>query len=220
MFQAPINNIVLELKTKWIRNFTSLMKIAAIQNNTSVEPADFVQITGKVISVPKEVSTRREYEGFSVSDIQPGDQAIFSYQVVYNFASTSPDQDPIYKNLVTYRGKEFWLCDVMNLFAVVRDDKIRMQNGYVMLRDMAKPPMIILSQATKRSITSASAIIGHIGKPLTHQRRINAEVGDKVYFNPNVLQNYQMNNKPFGIIHQSKILGAETPDYKEFSRLN
>lgn len=220
MFVAPVNNVVLSLTTKWIRNFTSLMKMAAIQNNTSIEPADFVQITGKVVSVPKEISSRREYEGFSVSDIRPGDQAIFSYQLVYSFASTSPDADPIYKNLVTYRGKEYWVCDIMNIFAVVRDEKIRMQNGYVMLRDLEKPPMIVLSQATKKSITSASATIGHIGKPLTHQSRIHADVGDKVFFNPNVLQTYQMNNIPFGIIHQSKILGKEVKGYKEISRMN
>jgi len=220
MFQAPVNNLVLKLQTKWVRNFTSLMKMAAIQNNTSIEPADYVNNVGEVVSVPKSISDRREYEGYSVADIKPGDMAIFSYLVVYNFASTGPDSDPIYKNLVSYKGEEFWVCDILNLFATVRDGKIRMQNGFVMLEELAPPPKIVLSQATQRSTNTASAIISHISKPLTHEKRIMAEVGDRAYFNPKLLQLYQVNSKEFGIIHQSKILGVEVPEYKEISRLN
>lgn len=215
MFQAPINNIVLKITTKYIRNISDLMKRASIENGATVDPSDFVNILGEIVSVPKEISTRREYEGFSTSDIKPGDTAIFSYLVIYNFATTSPDAAPIYRNLVTYRGKEFWMCDVMNLFTVIRDTKIRMQNGYVMLEDIEKPPLIILSQATKRYLGTISATISHIGKPLTHQKRIAAEVGDKVYFNPNKLQLYQINGKPFGIVQQQHILGCSVPGYKD-----
>ena len=56
MFKAPINRVVLTVDTKYVRNFTSILKMAAIQNNSSVDPSDYVNIMGKVISVPTAIA--------------------------------------------------------------------------------------------------------------------------------------------------------------------
>lgn len=218
--QCAYNKVVVKVKTKYIRNFTKIMKIAAIQNNTSIEPADCVNIVGEVISVPKKITTnKREYKGFSTSDIQPGDTAIFSHNVIFSFESTEAHEEPIFKNSLWYMGEEYFLADILDIFAVVRDNKIRMQNGYVMVENMEKKPAIILPAHVKKAITTASATVSHIRNNLPHLPRIDAERGDKVYFKPTVLQLYQINELPFGILRQSDILGKEVQDYAEVATL-
>jgi co-chaperonin GroES (HSP10) len=217
---APDNNIIVQVKTKYIRNFTKILRMAAIQNNTSIEPADYVNIIGTVVSVPKRICDKREYNGFSTADIRPGDTALFSSSVIYEFANTSPDQDPIYKNMFYYNAQEYFVCDVTKLFAVVRDTKIRMQNGYVMVENFEKKAQIHLPQHIAKAIKTTTATVSYIGKPLTHLRRVDVEHGDVVFFNPNVLQQYQVNEKKFGIISQHHILARKIPDYEEFGLLD
>lgn len=221
MFEAPFNKVIVKVTQKYIKNITSLLRMSAIQQGATVDPSDCVNIIGTVISVPKKITNDQiGYEGYSTTDIKEGDLAIFSYMVIYDFVQTEPEADPIYKNMISYKGEEYFACDIQNLFAVIRDTKIRMQNGFIMLEEMQKPPKIILSQYSKRLINCANAIVSHIGKPLTHLRRINAEPGDKVYFNPNKLQIYQINMKPFGIIRQTDVLGVEIATYDEMIALN
>lgn len=216
MFQSPINNVIVKVQTKYIRNFTSLLKIAAIQQGTSIEPMDYVNIIGEVVSVPKVIShNKREYKGFSAHDIQVGDTAIFSYKVIGTTVQKEPDAEPIFKNLINYRDKEYWAVDIIELFAVVRDNQIRMQNGYVMLEEMAKPSMILLHNDTKRLNTTATAIVSNIAK-----NWLGVQQFDRVYYNPNKIQLYQINGKPFGIIREKDILGREIPTYKEIALLN
>jgi len=193
------------------------MKMAAIQNNTSIEPADMANIVGEVVSAPKSISNKREYKGFSANDIQKGDTVILSHLVIFDFELTDASGEPVFKNMLFYKAKEFFVANISHIFAVIRDGKVRMQNGYVMVEDMEKPPLIILSQFTRRSISCASARIAHIGKPLTHQKRIDTEFGDIVYYNPNKIQLYQVNGKPFGILRQQDILGKKIPAYDELN---
>lgn len=221
MFQASLNNVIVKIKHKYIGNFSKIMRLSAIQNMTSIEPADLVNIVGEVVSVPMEISTwKREYEGFSCADIKPGDTAIFSHEVVFSFESTAADEDPIFKNSFWYKDDEYWLCDITRLYAVVRDDKIRMQNGFVMVEDMEAPSRIYLPQHLKKAANTASAKISHIGKPLTTQKRIDCQRGDVVYYNPNVIRLHQINDKPFGIISQHHILGKSVASYEELALLN
>lgn len=214
MIQSPLNNVIVKVTTKYIRNFTSILKMAAIQQGSSVEMADCVNIMGEVVSTPKAINgTQREYNGFTDSDIQVGDIAIFSHNVIFEFENSAPEEEPVFKNEFWYKGQSYFTADITRIFAVVRDGKIRMQNGYVMLEELEKSPLIILSQATKKSISSAQGVVSHIGKNLTNAPRIEAEVGDTVYFNPNKVQHFQINGKPFGIINQQQILGHSIPSY-------
>lgn len=204
MFQSSLNNVIVKIKTKYIRNISEILRVAAIQNNSTVQQADLVNIMGDVVSVPCEISTwRREYKDYSVRDVKVGDKAIFSHDVIYNFSPNETEEQPIYRNSFWYKDAEYWSCNIMNLYAVIRDGEIRMQNGYVMLVNMDKPSNLYVPQSTKKMLKSASAVVSNI------QMNPDIKKGDTVFFNPNKVRLYQIDGKPFGIIKRSQLLGRE-----------
>jgi co-chaperonin GroES (HSP10) len=219
-FQCAFNNVVVTVKTRWIKNFSQIAKIAHIQNNSSIMPQDMVNIVGEVVSVPKTISKRREYTGFSTRDIRAGDTVIFSHNVIFNFESTAAEEEPIHKNSVWCRGKEYWLADIREIYAVIRDGQIRMQNGYVMLEQMDAAPMILLPTHIKKRIKTVCANVSHIGKNLSHLQKINVEKGDVIYLNPAKAREYQVNGNPFFIVTQQQILGTQIPTYAQQAALN
>src|ERR1700761_2075071 len=145
MIQAPINSVLVKIKDVFLKRVSDIVKVSASEVHSSkLNPADLVQIVGEVVSVPKGIShNKRGYEGYSISDIRPGDMAIFRYDVV--FAFTGDKQK--FKNMFYYKGKEYWVCDIVKLFAVIRRGEIRMQNGYCMIEGMSNDHAIILPQS-------------------------------------------------------------------------
>lgn len=208
MVQSPLNNVVVKIKHKFTEGITGVAKLAAIQNLSSINIEDYVTITGDVVSPPLEISKRREYAGYGCSDIKPGDTAIFSYSVVSDMVQDSPETPPKFKNSFWYNGAEYFNCDILRLFAVIRDGEIRMQNGYVMLSEIEKPALIFLPNNLKKTVGVSSGVVSAIGDPLNGCKKVSSKVGDTVFFNPNVVQSYKINGKPFYIIPQHHILGT------------
>lgn len=200
---APINNVIIQMETKYIKNFTSILKMAAIQNNTSIDPSDYVNIIGTVISAPKSISDKRDHVGFSANDIKKGDTIIFSHQVVYDFLQTDPDAEPIYKNLFWYKGKEYWIADISKIYAVIRNGEIRMQNGYVMVEELEKAAKIFLPAHISKNIRIAKGVISQ-SRP-----SFEGKQGDHVFFNPKHPRLYQINGKEFAILTEDQILGRK-----------
>lgn len=210
MIQAPFNNLLVTIETKYIENFTNMLKAAAINHGSQINPADYVQIIGTIESLPQEICNRREYKGYTLDNIKVGDKAIFRYDVVFDFLEQE-DGSAKFKNMFWYKGKEYWTVDIQKLFAVIRGNQIIMVNGYCMLEDMTKPPLILLPQHMKRMATAAKAILTHIGNPMRNVEHIKAEEGDTVFYNPFLVQQYKIKDKEFGIIPQHHILGIEIP---------
>jgi co-chaperonin GroES (HSP10) len=209
MIQAPLNNLLIQISTKYISNISSIMKVAAIENISNVDPTDLVQIVGTVVSVPKKITNEvRGYEGYSTKDIQIGDTVIFRFDVIYSFVQKKPNTDKVYKNRIWYNGQEYWLCDIQKVFGVIRNGEIIMVNGYVMLTDF-EVPKIILSAGSSKSRNAQDSQIMHIGSPKTTENEIYAQMGDNVFYNPISAAKYQINGKPFRIIQQDKLLGKE-----------
>lgn len=207
MLIAPFNNIIVQVATKYISNISNILKVAAIENNSSVDSTDIVNIVGTVISIPKSITTEiRGYEGFSTKDIQVGDTAIFRFDVIHAFKSTSAEQGIVYKNRIWYNGKEYWLCDIQKVFGIIRNEEIKMVNGYVMLTDF-EPKKIILPAHMRNVRGTQQSKIMHIGSSKITEKQISATMGDTVFFNPNLAAKYQIKGKPFRIIQQDKILG-------------
>jgi co-chaperonin GroES (HSP10) len=208
MIEAPVNKVIVHPKTKYIRHITDLMKRSAIQNGATVDPSDYVNIVGEIVSVPKTISTKPEYSGFTIDNIMPGDVGIFSYRVIYDLIIKQENGEPVYKNLIKYNGEEYFSCDIRLLFAVIRDNEIHMLNGYVMLTDFEQDKIILSPSLKNRKKTKSSQIM-HIGNPKSNIPSINAQNGDTVFFNPGKVQQYEMNSKKFIILQQEKILGKQ-----------
>lgn len=217
MFQAPLNNIVVKVASKFLMGPNRFLREDILNPSSRINPADYTQIVGEVVSLPKKISNRRDYAGYSTVDIRVWDTVIFSYQVIYNY--TIEEDEVIYKNRVYYNGEEYFTADIQHIYAVIRDAQIRMQNGYIMVGEMEAPPMILLSPETKKEVSSAKAVVTHIGRCLTTEKPIDVMPGDTVYYNPNKIMTYQIFDKQFGILKQSHILGKKIPDYKDFAHV-
>lgn len=219
MIQSPLNNVVVQVETKYHKNFSNMLKRANLNPGSQINPADFVQITGKVVSVPKAISTRMDYKGYVTDDIYPGDIAIFRYDVIYSFLENAQGDEPLYANMIWFKGQEYFMADIQKVFAVIRAGEVIMVNGYCMVEEMSVPSALILPNHLKNVIQASSAVLTHIGKPLSHQKAIQAQPGDIVYYNPGLVQTYEINGKKFGILSQRHILGRKIASYADIQRI-
>jgi len=207
MLTAPLDDILIKVKTKYISNITTLLKRSAIQNNASVDPLDYVNITGEVVSISKSITKRFDYEGYSTDNIKVGDIAIFSYHVIGEQWITE-DQKIEFKNRIWYEGQEYFRCNIMDLFAVIRDEKVIMLNGYVMATTFPETK-IILAASSKKTKGIVRSVVMNIGYPKSNKKCIDAKQGDTILFNPMKAQKYQINDKPFIILSQHHIMAKE-----------
>jgi len=206
MIQAPENKVIVFPKTKYTRYITDIMKRASIENGATVDPTDIVNITGEIISIPKTISSLKEYEGFTTNNIEVGDIGIFSYKVIYDLYIKQEHGEPIFRNQINYNGKEYFSCDIRNLFAVIRNEEIIMLNGFVMLEEF-EAKRIILPANLKNQKDATSSKILYIGENKTNSPTIEAYQNDLVFYNSGKAQHYQINDKKFIILQQDKILG-------------
>ena len=211
MIQSPVNNVIVKVKTKYIGNISKILQLSAIQNGSSVDSVDLVNIMGEIVSLPRTVSDKIGYVGFSTKDLQVGDTAIFSYSVIHDFVIPEEDADPIYRNRFMYKGEEYFLADITKIFGVIRDEEIIMVNGYVMASEFSESNFV-LPASLKKIKKAAETNVMHIGYPKTEETSIDIDNGDKIYFNSITAQKYQINQKPFSIIQQNKIFGKEVLD--------
>jgi co-chaperonin GroES (HSP10) len=205
MIHPPLNNILVRIGDTFLRRISDIMKVSAAEaHGSDINPADFVQIVGEVVALPKGIATNtKSYEGYSCEDIRIGDTVIFRYDVVFAWASDKRH----FKNMFYYNGREYWVCDIIKVFAVIRKGEIRMQNGYCMIEDMPPKPKIVLAQTQQANMEIHTAILTQIGSPLTTRECIAAEPGDYVYYRPVTVQKYEIKKKQFGIIRQEHIMG-------------
>jgi len=206
MLVAPLDNVIVKVKTKYASNISSLLKRSAIQNGATVDPIDFVAITGEVVSAPMAITKRFDYEGYVTTNIQVGDTAIFSYSVVGD--SKIVDDKVLFKNRLWYNGEEYFLCHIMCLYGVIRNGKIIMLNGFVMAETFSDSK-IILPASSKKTKGLVHTKLMHIGHPKTNRKKIDAKSSDEVYFNPLKAQKYQINGKPFVILKQEQVFAKE-----------
>jgi len=219
MIQCPLNKVVVQVETKYHKNFSNMIKRSNINPGSQVNPADYVQILGKVISVPRVISNRMDYAGFTTKDIYPDDIAIFRYDVIYDFLENPDGDQPLYKNMVWFKGQEYFMADIQKIFGVIRAGEIIMVNGYCMIENMSEPSALILPQHLKTVIQASSATLTQIGSNLSHLKTIGAQRGDTVYFNPNIVQKYEINGKAFGVLTQKQILGRKISSYSDIQSL-
>lgn len=206
MIQAAKNKLFVEVEHKSIKNISNLMKISAIENNSSVHLEDYVNIVGTIVSLPKMIDTEKEYANFSLDNIKVGDKAIFSHSVISEMILPNPESDWLHKNRVWYEGKELFSVDITRLFGVIRNGEIIMVNGYVMLTQYTDRK-ILLPTHMKKTKGNVTSDIMYIGEPQKGMPTLSVKQGDTVFYNPFKATKYQINGKPFVITQQHHILG-------------
>ena len=210
MVQAIQNNILVEIGDVFLRRVSDIMKVSMAESRGStLNPADLVQIIGKVVSVPRVCKDRLGSVGYSADGVRPGDTIIFRYDVVYSF----DEKRNKWKNMFWYKGREYWSVDVIKAFAYIRNEKIFMINGYCMIEDISDSSAIILPEHMRNISQTGTATLTQIGTPLRGRKVINAHPGDTVFFNPRMVQKYEIGGKPFGIIRQQDVLGTKISAY-------
>ena len=85
MIQAPQDNIIVSIKSKYTKDFGSLTRRLSIGDATSVHLEDFAQLKGIVVSLPKEISKTKTENGYSMEGIEVGDTILFAFNVVFDF---------------------------------------------------------------------------------------------------------------------------------------
>jgi len=211
MIASPTNQVIVTIRPKWIRHISSIMKLAAITDESKINPADVVNIVGEVVSVPKKIEThKREYEGFSTKDIKVGDMAIFSYKIVFDLVPPKmvvedDTIEPVYRNRFIYKGDEYFTADITNVFGVIRNGKIIMVNGYVMT-EKYKEQMIILPQYYRRNRRTAESEVINTGNPKETKNKQPIKPKNTVLFHDRSAQHYVINDKHFCILQQEQLL--------------
>lgn len=208
MLQSVIDNIFVKVNTKYISNMSDIMRLSAIQHNSSLDASDLVNIMGEVVSVPKIISSKIENKGYSLNNIQPGDIAIFSYLVISEVIPIPESVDVIFKNRIWYEGQELFAVNIKNLYGVIRDGEIIMLNGYTMVGEFVESKLVI-PHHLRRLNKAAKSELMHIGEPKEDEPYLSANGGDSVYINPFSATKYQIGGKKFCIVTQNKILGKK-----------
>ena len=209
--RSPTNQVIVNIRPKYIRHISSIMKLAFITDESTISPSDLVNIVGEVISLPKKIEThRREYKGFTTEDIRVGDTAIFSYKIVFDLIPPpmvveDDTIEPVYRNRFFYKGEEYFTADITNIFGVIRDGEIIMINGYAMLENYKQQTIILPQYYRKNRRTSQSTLIG-IGNPKTTRKKIDATTEDEILFDGRMAQHYKVNDKEFVILQQEQML--------------
>lgn len=148
---SPSNMVYVTVTTKWVSQITNIMRLSQIMNDSSIDANDVVQIVGKVVSLPKKISSRIDFIGFSTKDIKEGDIVIFASSVINDVELIGDDEEavPHYKNMFYYRGVEYFAVDIRKIFGVIRNGEIIMVNGYTMC-DIYEDSKIIIPQHLRK----------------------------------------------------------------------
>lgn len=204
MLQAGYNDIYVKVNNTSQKSKTQIAIAASMEHDSSINLMNYITITGEVVSIPKKVETSEYDNGYSTKDIRIGDTAIFSYYVVGDLYIV--ENEHRHKNLVYYQGQQLFKASIENIFGVIRNGEIIMINGYVMIDDFT-PSKLILPSYLKSLITASRSKLLYIGNPKENEESVTAKQNDNVYFNPYIVQRYNIGDKKFCIIRQDQILG-------------
>ncbi|MES2287389.1 MAG: hypothetical protein V4547_16975 [Bacteroidota bacterium] len=203
---APQDNIIVTVTSKYTKDFSTLTRRLSIGDATSVHLEDFAQSVGTVISLPKQLSPKVIENGYSMDEIKVGDKLIFAFNVIFDFYQKEPDALPSYRNRISYIGKEYWMCDITKVFAIIRGEEIIMINGFVMATPY-KDDLIFTQPESRLSRKSKHSEVMWVGSPRTNQKPIDIKQGDTIFYNPKKTQKYEINGKPFIILNQQQVFG-------------
>ncbi len=208
---APLNTVYATIDKKFYDtiDFDSGLKLF---RDTGFHPEEHAMLQATVVSVPKAIMNRQDYEGMTI-EVQPGDRILMRYDVVFSYTHQPERDTPIYKNVLLYQGIEYWKVDLQKIFGIIQEDTIIMVNGYVccdlLEEEQEDSGLILRPDNFRKKERRDKMVVRYIGRPLAGQPALNCDPGDIIYCSPGVAQLYEINQKNFYIIKQSHIVGMD-----------
>ena len=197
MIQAPQNYILAEIEKKFQDKEGNLFI------DTTWHPEEFTTLEGTVVSAP--VRTESDNYRKLTGSVKNGDKIFFSYGVIFDY-KLQPDEDtPVYKNLVMYKGKEYWKVEIGEVFCKVNPDgSLEMVTDNILLEPVIKNK--------SRTGLEGFEIIEQpeentgIVKAMPSNINLSCNVRDVVCFEPRFVQKYNIFGKEHFIIPSRRVL--------------
>lgn len=197
--EVGTNHFLVSINGTMKQDVYNMIRRANLNPGSQININDYVNIVGRVVSIPRSICKRIDYKDFSIGDVEIGDLILFSYAVVGEIEELKGGNFR-HKNSVVIKGKEYWRCDVRNVFAVIRSQNILMLNNYVMIDYVSQPLQLILPAWSKK-VSKWATKTKIIAKGFnTNHLPINSET----LVDYSKIQHYELNDK-FGIIEAKHI---------------
>jgi len=186
MVKAIVNNCLVIIQKRFQDYF------AGIKIDTTWRPEEFATLEGVVHSAPFRIEYDRNRNITGL--VKPGDKIVFSYGVIYDFTKQPENDTPVYRNLITHEGQEYWKVDIGEIFCKISGSgKIEMITDNVLLEPYADP-------ATGKKTDNMGVVKA---KP---QNIKSIHMGDVVCFEDRFIQRYNIFGSEHLIIPSRRIL--------------
>lgn len=169
--------------------------------DTTFRPEEYATLKGVVVSVPDRVD-EQYYTGKIDQLVRIGDEVWFSYSVIYDYKVYREGETPVYKNLISYNGEQYWKVNYEEVFCVVRGGEILMPTQHVLLAPIKDERVSSgLISVTQKMVYDDRATV--VAMPSTS---ISCKVGDVVPLEKEFVQKYMIFDKPHYIISTRRLI--------------
>lgn len=207
MIRAPYDNLIVTISQKFYDSVKFESGVTLFYD-PKWDPSEHSMLEAKVVSVPRTIQVREDFEGFSTEGIKPGDDILMRYDVVFAYKA-QPDNDTTrFKNEMWYRQKSYWRADIRKVFAVVKDGAYHMLHDYILCEPIIEKQSVMFSDKIIRpnsylEITRLDeVIVKSIGK-----NNMGILPGDRIEVLPKIMQQYKINGKLYFLISHRHVLG-------------
>lgn len=194
MIQATKNFILVEIEKKFQD------KEGVLVVDTTWRPEEFATLEGVVVSAPVMFESDQRKV---VTHVKRGDKLFFSYSVIFDYECQKEDENPVYKNLIRYDGREYWKVEAGEVFCKVGSDgSLCMVTDNILLEPIhgekvSIPGLVIIQDKEPNSGVVKAMPVGG---------RLSCSISDTVFFESRFAQKYNIFGKEHYIIPMRRVL--------------
>lgn len=207
---CPTNHILVTIDKRYDDeiHFESGVKL---YKDVTYKPEHHATIIGRVQSVPNRFTDHPDYKSL-VPFVNEGDEIIFSYLVVSDI--DDPDGEaPIHRNHVFIVGGEYWKVEYSLVLGKMIEGEPVAGNGFVFMQpdeddlgELTVGGLYIPEIAQKKEAKNRAKVLS-FGDPLRGAPKLDVRQGDTVVFDGRFVERYDINNKEYRVLAQSRVLG-------------
>ena len=196
MLKCPVNKLLVTIEKKYQD------KLGNLFIDTSFFPEEYATLKGIVTSVPNKLENEY-WRGKTDMIIETGDEVWFSYGIIFDYKRYENGETPSYKNLITYKGQEYWKVDYNEVFCVVRDGKILIPTEYILLEPIADNSE---SKTASGLVLGKKAIYSDRARVVAAQEGVDCKPGDIIPLESQYIQQYNMLGKVHYIVPSRRLI--------------